>query len=634
MKGLFLDRLDIKEDISFRLIETFSENSIYFGSDKGIFKYDGQNLNQLWEEKILDMCKVENQLYFSTLSGIYIEDSNHQTKISSENGFKLEYFDNNLYFFNEKGLFFLDSSDEINSIRNLSNKYIYLIKTVGDFLYIVHMNGVLRFDGESLYELNEEPPGVEDIFKIKDNIFLLHDNIFYKIDKEGNIADKHTFDGDIRALDYDLDYIYILTYDNLYIFDGETFLPFFDEEINVYETKRFYNLKTTIRAEKKFIYIFNSNDGVYEYVRYLDDEKNRFYNNLRNAKEFFSQGDFASALELFKLLYKMDSDNYEVCLYKGKIYREEKDFLQAYNFYMQAFRLRETEEVIVEFAGLKIYFNQRQIAHSLLVKALQKSGQSLNIFIPLIDNLMMMKNYDEALFYTEKASEKYQDIPVLWKRKLQILNKKRKYEKLENLFKVVFDKFRYEVEYVYMYIDFLVERLRFAEALEFVEKTLENAGRLGFNELPLLIRKNYIAVDMKNFNTARKEVEYLLNNYPERYECYLLAAYLNLKNSRGDLARQYLSAASRNGMPKNHWRANYIEGELAFKRRRFSDAIKFLEKSVEKKGDFPYSRYYLAETYARQRMFFAAIRQYRIIIDYWPEFEFIDDVIKMYYELE
>jgi tetratricopeptide (TPR) repeat protein len=187
-------------------------------------------------------------------------------------------------------------------------------------------------------------------------------------------------------------------------------------------------------------------------------------------------------------------------------------------------------------------------------------------------------------------------------------------------------------EYALWYVDFLLEDFRFNDALEILENNIERFNEETIEEYEL--RKIRINIELKKYSETEIIIMDKISEKSPDYRYYVYAAYLYLKINDYGLCEKYLSASLATGKVADDWLYNYIKGFMLLYRYKLAESIEHLERSLFLNPDFPYTRYYIADIFIRKRMFFRASRELKIIMDYWDDFEYIEDVYRKFRELK
>ncbi len=624
------ERID-KEDF---FLDLYVDNTlkIYLSSDSGLFFYNGEKTFKISENPIMGFTSKNRKLYLASPDGIYEAEGGTAYQICPEYGYGLENFKDRLYFFNEKGLFFLDDSFSIHTLENFSNILIDRIVASGDYLFISSSKGVSLFDGNDIITLNESKDiRVLDVQYFKDKYYIFSTDRLYVLDEEKKLTS--IMDMPFEALDTakSEEEIFVLSEKTLFYFDGEKLLPFFDESKDVELDKPLQRFELFDYAGKRNIFLLSGDGDVYHYMSFLDEEKDEFNTLFNKASKLYYDSLFDKSINILMALYRKDPDDPKVNLLLGRNYREKMEYEKAQKYYSAAFRKEPSSEIIGEFAALAVYRGDLEFAHDLYIKLNKESGGSLNSYIRIIENLEALKQYNEALYYVEEAERHLGKKSVLSSHKIEMLKKTWQYDKLEVLFKELVMDEREDPHFVLSYIDFLIENFRFRDASRYIKMAYERFKTR--YEYDILIREIKLLLEQKNLGQAEEVIHYANTKYPSEIFLKVLNAYYYLKMNNWGMSEKYIYAVEKQGYVQD-WLLLYIKGLLAYYDKKYQDSMYLLEESVNLNPVFPYSRFYLAEMFIRQKFRFSASRQYKIILENWPKFEYYEQVYKRYNQLD
>ncbi len=634
VSGLLLKNIKIENKPVFTKIKIASPDKIYFAGVNGLYVYDRVSLKKVSDSIILDFVIWKNSLVYSSIDGIFIASPTGISKITDNYGFGIEIYNNYVYFFNEKGLFFTDLDGKEHQIDNFRSKFINKIKVISDILYVSEREGVFELTEKSIKKSEVFSFDVLDFFELNDSFILWNGSDLIKKnqseEKKFNLAPYFP----VSLIKAD-DVIFILCKDRIFLFDGSGIYPFLENEFENLPVRTSFHVFDVINyGEKQFMFFIDYLGNIYEYERYIDEDKDRFFTNLALAVDFFNKGNFDESLKIFNILYDIAPDNFELNRYMGKIFRQQNNFEKAHEHFSKAFEINKTAELYTEFASIHILKGRRDFAHFLLLEARKKDFFSLNSHISVVENLNQQKKYTLSEFYIEEALKQFGEIAVLVDLKIKTLNLQRKYAELEIYFDYLLRKYPQTSSYYVVFSDYLIERMKYKRALEILDLALNRAESYNHDVFPLMLRKGYVITDMKNFKEAEDLIKTIVFKWPENEEVFLLAAYHSFRINRYELALTYISSSIRLGINPEHWRILYMRGFIAYSEMKYLEGIALFEASIQANPFYPYSRYYASDIYIMQRAFFSAAREFRIIIDYWPDFEFIQTVISRYKALE
>lgn len=249
----------------------------------------------------------------------------------------------------------------------------------------------------------------------------------------------------------------------------------------------------------------------------------------------------------------------------------------------------------------------------------------------IIENLIALKDYDEALYYINQAENKLGERRILSAYKIQMLKKTWQFDKLEVLFKELVMDEREDPFFILSFIDFLIERFRFRDASRYIKMAYERFKSK--DEYNILLREIRMLLEQKNLGQAEEKLQYANTKYPAEIFLKVLNAYYQLKVNNWGMSEKYIFAVEKQGYVQD-WLLLYIKGLLAYYDKKYLQAMYLLEESVNLNPVFPYSRFYLAEMFIRQKFRFSASREYKIILENWPKFEYYEQVYKRYNQLD
>jgi len=346
----------------------------------------------------------------------------------------------------------------------------------------------------------------------------------------------------------------------------------------------------------------------------------------------FYKGNISDAEKIFTVLYSDEPENFDINLFLARIKRNKGEFYQTLDFLSKAFNIKKNSELFIEFAGIELELGNNDTSYNMLINALKYSPDSFNIFVSIIENLILSSRFEEAEYYVDVAEKKFGKGYFLRKSKVRILKAENKLRELEDYYKQILNEDRDNHEYVIWYAGFLIENFRFKEAKEILEKNIERFTKDTMVEYNILDIR--VDIELKRYTESEKRLlDAIYSSYPD-YRYYIILSYLYTRINNFGMAEKYMSAAQNTGKAFGNWMFNYIRGYLYYKAFKLDEALEYLEKALVLNPDFPYTRYYIADIYIKKRMYFSASRELKIIMDYWDNFEYIEDVYKKYRELK
>ncbi|MCK9224952.1 MAG: hypothetical protein M0Q02_07690 [Candidatus Muirbacterium halophilum] len=624
------ESIKFKDSLYYTKIIVKDPDDIIMLTDKGIFNLSNSSFIKISEDIAIDSIIFNDRFIVSKTEGIYSFSGNEFVKMTDIYAVKLLKYKEKVIFYNHQGLFFMENSANLSKIENDSINTIKNIWLHDDYVMISTLNGLYRYNGILLAKLSENIDIVfsanidgKDYF-ISENgsIFVFFENSMNKVNI--NISKGKYF--------YKRNNIFSLSENGLFYFNGEKKGNFLGIKAKGKDFSEFYDIEWYEDDIRDFIYFFNKEGVINKFVQYKDEKLDDFNTQLTRAKKIFYSGNIDESDKILKILYQEEPNNFEINLFLAKIRRHNGDFYKALEYLSHAFSIKKNSELFLEFAGIELELGNHNTSYQMLTNAMKYSPDSFNIYVSIIENLIRNSKFEEAEYYINITENRFGKGFFLNKSMVRVLKAVNKKKELEVFFKKIMFEDRDNHEYVLWYADLLMEDFNFKAAYELLENNIERFNAENMKEYEL--RKIRINIELKKYVDTEKLLMDVVSGKSPDYRYYVYTAYLYMKINNYGLCEKYLSAAQSTGMAENDWLYNYMKGYMYLYNYKLSEAIQYLEKSLFLNADFPYTRYYIADIFIRKRMFFRASRELKIIMDYWNDFEFIDDVYKKYRELK
>ncbi|MFW5781668.1 MAG: tetratricopeptide repeat protein [Candidatus Muiribacteriaceae bacterium] len=613
-------------DSVFEKVVPVTTRKYLLSSDEGLFFYEDDTLKKIFDEPVLAIEKTGHTVFFSSSDSIYYFRDGIIKDLSDIYALRMVRSGNEIVFYNNDGIYVI-SEMKILSVEDFRGAIITGLYSCGSKVVIQTLNSIFLYESGKVKELESgDRFNISDAGFFGDRIFLFSDSGNRLIDAEGNINKVDVDFSPDHIYGYDGN-SYILKDRELYYYSEDRFVPYFGRERAFRDNIDFYSF-SYIRNPTEIYFIFLSGDGnLYVYSEYLNNEEDYLNTQYTLAEKLFYADNNARAEQILEDLYEKYNRDFEVMALLGRVKRRRREYDNAIRFLGEAFSLRETSDILVELAGIHTERNDLKLAYLYLMNARRLSPHAMNIYVNIVENLQARQLYDQALHMISSTEEKFGPTFAMHRERLKIYRLQHEYDLLDELYPDMMREYPDRSYFVRKYIEYLTDRYDWPEALEVISDKRERFEE----ELAEFfdVTEARILVEEKEYIKAEKMLYDLIQDYPESYGPSVMMAYLYMKTGRYELGEKFLSSAKRAGMPDD-WLAEYIYGYIALKENRFIQAMERLERSVMLNPLFPYARYHLADMYLRGRQVFRASRQYRLIIQYWPDFEHIEKVYDLY----